>query len=418
MSFNSVNPYCLERIVALAETKDVIAAEDIFDDSGIKLWAKGGRVCRELQQKLLKRKLMHPLEVALTVEDAVNFSSVVDDALLLIEKDALLARIAGSREAQALLQTMRKLMLPNSVGLLLTATREKHRSNFDHNLYTMLVSLGIGVKLQISDADARTLLIAALLHDLGEMYINPEYLRSPHRLTPKDWKYVAAHPTIGRMLIREMTKLPEAVADCVALHHERLDGSGYPNHVRGNTPNRLGAWLAVADSAAAIIARGGSGCSSRVSLAMRIVPEEFDRDAVSVVLTALHGWPDDVSGSDTAGCVERAQKAMARMDSALQAAAIASKLQQDTFTKQVLSEVTAVLGNVHKSVHATGIVSGQLDSLIDDPNVQTEINQVIREVEWRLRNMARNIYLRAESQTGSRAMTALADVIAALDFEA
>ena len=97
MSFNSVNPYCLERIVALAETRDVIAAEDIYDGNGIKLWAKGGRVTRELQQKLLKRKLMHPLEVALTVDDSVTFASVIDDALVLVESDPLLARLAGNR---------------------------------------------------------------------------------------------------------------------------------------------------------------------------------------------------------------------------------------------------------------------------------------------------------------------------------
>jgi len=418
MSFNTVNPYCLERIVALAETRDVVAAEDIFDDSGVKLWAKGGRVTRDLQQKLLKRKLMHPLEVALTVDDAVTFASVMDDALLLVQKDPLLARFAGSREALALLQDMRKLALPTPVSLLLTATRERQRNSFDHNLYTVLISLGIGAKLRISDMDARTLLLAALMHDLGEMYINPEYLHSPQRLAPKDWKYVAAHPIIGRMLIREMTKLPEAVADCVALHHERLDGSGYPNQISGTKSGRLGGWLAVADSVAAIVARGGNGCSARVALAMRIVPEEFDREAVSAVLATLQDWPDDVSGSDTVGCVERAQKAMIRMDTALLAAASAKKLPQDTFTQQVLSEVIVVLGNVHKSVHATGIVSGQIGSLIDDPHVQTEINQVIREVEWRLRNLARNTHLRAESHAGSGAVAALAGVIAALDFEA
>ena len=151
---------------------------------------------------------------------------------------------------------------------------------------------------------------------------------------------------------------------------------------------------------------------------MRIVPEEFDRDAVSAVLATLQDWPDDVSGSDTVGCVERAQKAMMRMDTALLAAASAKKLPQDIFTQQVLSEVIVVLGNVHKSVHATGIVSGQIGSLIDDPHVQTEINQVIREVEWRLLNLARNTHLRAESQAGSGAVAALAGVIAALDFEA
>lgn len=419
MSFNSVNPYCLEHIVGLSETKDVIAAEDIFDDNGVKLWAKGGRVSRELQQKLLKRKLAQPLEIALTVDNAVSFPSVIDDSLALLETNPMLNKIAGHRDALFLLRDMRSIPLPPSVSLLLTATRERQRSTFDHNLYAVLISLGIGSRLKMSSQDAQTLLLASLLHDLGEMYINPEYLHSQHRLAPKDWKYVAAHPVIGRMLIKDLTKLPAAVGECVAMHHERLDGSGYPNHVGRSQPNRLGAWLAVADSVAAIVARGGAGCASRVGLALRIVPEEFDRDAVSAVLQAMHDCPDDDSATDTSGCIERAQKALQRMDRAMTAANGAVSSAQDSFTRQAASEVVGVLGNVRKSIHATGILdAGQLGTLIDDPHVQTEIFQVIKEVEWRLRNMARNIHLRAEVQGGGVAVQALASVIEALDLEA
>lgn len=418
MTFNSVNQYCLDHIVGLSEQKEVLAAEDIFDERGVKLWAKGNRVSRDLQEKLLKRKLAKPLETALTVEDAVSFASVIDDALLLLGKHPLLDKIAGHREAILLLQGMRNVILPPPVRLLLTATREKQRTSFDHNLYTLLLVLGIGARLKISDHDAQTLLLASLLHDLGEMYINPDYLHSPTRLAPKDWKYVAAHPTIGRMLIQEMTNLPPAVGDCVAMHHERLDGSGYPNHLDGSRQNRLGALLAVADSTAAIVARDGASGGARVGLALRIVPEEFDRGAVSVIATALRDSGGELPGCESCDCVERAQQALRRLDRALLEASETAGASQDSFIRKTGAEVALVLGNLRKSMRATGVVdAGQLGTEIDEPHLKAEICQVIKEVEWRMRNLARNIHLRAENHRDGQPMLELAGVIEALDLE-
>lgn len=419
MSFNTVNQHCLDHIVGLADTKEVIAAEDIVDERGVMLWAKGGRVSRELQEKLLKRKLMQPLEVTLTVNDAVSFATVIDDAMALLDTDPLLGTMAGSRDNMAVLRDLRGMPLPPPVSLLLTASRERQRRAFDHNLYTVLISMGIGARLKMGFQDAQTLMLAALLHDLGEMYINPDFLNMQQRLEPKDWKYVAAHPLIGRMVIQDMTKLPSAVGECVVMHHERLDGSGYPNHVGNHRPNRLGAWLAVADSVAAIVARGGVGCASRVGLALRIVPEEFDRDAVSAVLQAMRDNPDEASATDISGCIERAQQALQRIDRALSATTGVADSATDSFTKQSASEVAIMLGNVRKSIHATGVMdAAQLGSLSDDPRVQTEIFQVINEVEWRLRNMARNIHLRAEKRGDGLSLQALTRVIDALNLEA
>lgn len=419
MSFNSVNPYCLEHIVGLSESRDVVAAEDILDDNGVKLWAKGNLVSRELQAKLLQRKLAQPLEIALAVTDPVSFASVIDDGLELMANNAILNGIAGTGEALALFQEMRVISLPGPVSLLLTAMRERQRESFDHNLYTVLISLGIGAQLKLSLRDAQHLMLAALLHDLGEMYINPDYLHSPQRLAPKDWKFVAAHPLIGRMLIHDLTKLPAVVSDCVAMHHERLDGSGYPNHLGSGQPNRLGACLAVADSVAAIVARGGPGCAARVGLALRIVPEEFSREAVSAVLSVLNDDLDTPNETvDTDACIERAERALLRIDHALQETNAAAAKAPDSFTRHAALEVANVLGNVRKSLHASGVVdAAQLGSLIDDPQTQTEIVQVIKEVEWRLRNTARNIYLRTEKQGTPLAMENLNAVIEALDLE-
>lgn len=49
-AFNSVNNHCLGKIMALTETTDVIASDDIYDSQGVKLWAKGGKISASLQE--------------------------------------------------------------------------------------------------------------------------------------------------------------------------------------------------------------------------------------------------------------------------------------------------------------------------------------------------------------------------------
>lgn len=417
MSFNQVNEHCLQHLVGLSLQHDVVAGDDIFDDKGTKLWSKGNRVSAELQERLLSRKLAKPLECTLSVGDAVSFASVIDDALPLLDQHPLLKKISGHRESIALLNEMRAVHLPPPVRLLLTATRERLSTSYQHNLVVLLVAVGIGARLRASADDARTLLLAALLHDIGEMYIDPQYLHSTGRLSPKDWKIVAAHPSIGRLLIKELTNLPPAVGDSIALHHERLDGSGYPNQVNARQQSHFGAWLAVADSVTAIAVRGGCNSARRIAMALTVVPEEFNRDAVSAVVQALRENTRPCADRAECGCMERAKHAQSRLEQAMARAAQTAQTSTDPFARGAASQVLQILQNLRKSLTATGVIyADQLGKDIDDPELAAEICQIAGEVEWRLRNLARNIHLRAENHRAGQSVAELQNVIDALDM--
>lgn len=75
--------------------------------------------------------------------------------------------------------------------------------------------------------------LAGLLHDIGELYIDPQYLHSRNRLYPHEWRHVVVHPRIGQMLIEDLENYPATVAQAVFEHHERYDGSGYPRQISG-----------------------------------------------------------------------------------------------------------------------------------------------------------------------------------------
>lgn len=71
-SFTVANQHALATILEASETKSIIAASDIFDISGIKLWARDMPVSSALQRKLLDRQLRNPLESCLLAADGVT----------------------------------------------------------------------------------------------------------------------------------------------------------------------------------------------------------------------------------------------------------------------------------------------------------------------------------------------------------
>src|SRR4051794_392676 len=76
-AFGNANPHALATILEASETRQIIAATDIFDISGTKLWAGNQPVSAALQRKLLDRQLRQPLESCLVAQDGVTAVSLL-----------------------------------------------------------------------------------------------------------------------------------------------------------------------------------------------------------------------------------------------------------------------------------------------------------------------------------------------------
>ena len=94
----------------------------------------------------------------------------------------------------------------------------------------------------------------ALMMDVGMLAVSPAVLGKTGPLDPADWGAIENHPTAGAALLREVFPEVGPLADAVAQHHERVDGTGYPNAARGDDVSSLARLLAVADVYAAMAA--------------------------------------------------------------------------------------------------------------------------------------------------------------------
>ncbi len=101
--------------------------------------------------------------------------------------------------------------------------------------------------LKLSEEDKRSLLYAAYLHDLGKINISKEILITNKKLTMEEWEELKKHPQDSADILKQINGF-EKVVPVVLQHHEKYDGSGYPNRLKGEQINYLARILTVADS--------------------------------------------------------------------------------------------------------------------------------------------------------------------------
>lgn len=288
----SANEHVVAAIMATAEQRQIVASEDIIDEHGVKLWGRDQPVSHSLQQRLLERKLRAPIESCLRAADGVT------TAQLLQGTEQLLARQDGvgkllAPHADVLLEEVAHLPLHAAVQLLLTTVQTLRPAVFSHALEAMAIAGAVAAAQGWERYELRLALLGGLLHDLGEMYLDPRYLEDGAAFDAAAYRHVVSHPVVGQQLIQRLTDYPEALALAIGQHHERLDGSGYPGRLSGAEITPLGRLLAVTEVLMGI-AGSGPAALSRACMALRLVPGEFDSKWVQPVQQATHDEAADI----------------------------------------------------------------------------------------------------------------------------
>jgi hypothetical protein len=411
--FRAVNPYCLEHILALAGEHEMTVCCDIVDERGLRLCAAGTPVSGALRERVRRRRLRQPLETSLAIDAGVPMPSVVADCIELMSAYPALAALGGAVGARRHLTAMSGVELPPPLRLLLAAEHVTRRHDYDTSLGAAIVAAGLADALKLSDLDAGRLILAAVVHDIGEMYIDPAYLSSSHRLQPDEWRHVTAHPATGQAFLSAFTPFPAAIGECVLHHHERPDGSGYPQQLPASAISRVGALLGLADTVSALFMRGG--VASRVGFALRVTVDEFPPPAVAFITQVLGRCPvSSVSAmADVSGpFAERVLPTLRRLKSMRQSADELAARTVSPGVAAVASFARDVLCHLDGCLRTAGVYDlSRLDVLENDPASMSETCLLLEEVRWRLRDLARVVYQRA-GETGNAGDLAQAAVLA------
>lgn len=137
-------------------------------------------------------------------------------------------------------------LLDQTIGAVAAMVEQRDLYTAGHERRVAQLSAAVAEALKLDEATIQGIRTAAGLHDLGKIAIPTEILSKPGRFTPAEFELVKGHVQAGYDIVSKID-FPWPVADMILQHHERLDGSGYPNGLHG-AEIRLGARIiAVAD---------------------------------------------------------------------------------------------------------------------------------------------------------------------------
>ena len=115
-----------------------------------------------------------------------------------------------------------------------------------HQRRVTKLACAIAEEMNLSANEKEGVRLAGGLHDLGKIYVPAEILAKPGKLTPVEYNIIKTHPQVGFDILKSI-EFPWPIAEFVLQHHERMDGSGYPNGLKGKDIHLEARILAVAD---------------------------------------------------------------------------------------------------------------------------------------------------------------------------
>jgi HD-GYP domain-containing protein (c-di-GMP phosphodiesterase class II) len=167
-------------------------------------------------------------------ELATTFNTMSDDLEQFVED---LKRAADENKA----------LFMGSIQMLAGAVDEKDPYTRGHSDRVTRYSLMIAKEMGLDDDFLETLRVSAQLHDVGKIGIEDRILKKPGALTPEEFEIMKTHTTKGANILRPVPQLREMLPG-IELHHEALNGRGYPYGLKGDEIPLLARVIAVADT--------------------------------------------------------------------------------------------------------------------------------------------------------------------------
>ena len=165
------------------------------------------------------------------------------------------------------------------VGSLAQALDARDAYTAGHSRRVSEYSCAIASAMNLPERDLETIRVGALLHDLGKIGISDLVLQKPGRLTPEETELIRQHPVIGKRILAGVQGL-ESYLGIVELHHENLDGTGYPHGLKGEETPLLARIVKVADAYDAMTSdrpyRRGKSHAEAVAILKSVCGSEMD----------------------------------------------------------------------------------------------------------------------------------------------
>ena len=259
---------------------------DLRDDPNMVPWIDEARKCGFASLLALPLKDASGVFAALVIYSTEPAAFDRDESRLLQELAQDLAfgvQSLRSREAHEALNGRWRAGFEATVGAIASTVEMRDLYTAGHQQRVGKLAVAIARELALPEPQIEGLYLAAIIHDVGKIEIPSDILNKPGRLSPLQMQLVRGHVQAGYDIIKGID-FPWPIAQIVLQHHERLDGSGYPNGLMGDAILPEAKILVVADVVEAMMShrpyRPGLGIEAALAEVERSKGRHYDPAAV------------------------------------------------------------------------------------------------------------------------------------------
>lgn len=183
----------------------------------------------------------------------------------------LMARVGSAVRTEPIIDTLDSAAA--SIMILAAAIEARDRHTSGHCQRLAKYGVDLGSRIGLDRADVEALQYGGYLHDLGKVAVPDSVLFKPSRLTSAEFTLVKSHPVVGDRICAPLRSL-ERVRPIIRHHHELLDGSGYPDGLRGAAVPLLAQVMSIVDAYDALTTDRPYRCALESSVAFELLWNE------------------------------------------------------------------------------------------------------------------------------------------------
>ncbi|MBU2489433.1 MAG: response regulator [Proteobacteria bacterium] len=292
------NPYfLLSKIQHLLENPILEKPDRSITREGIELRFRGKRyVITTPPEKMLSLMLstyedsvLKNYELSKTQEALEELTDKLEEKVA--ERTASLKQEVAERTAtgQELAETVKRLKraMQEIIQAMVATLRIRDPYTADHQSRVSWLATAIAREVGMEKHMVDGMRMACMIHDIGKIAVPLDILNKPGRLSAIEFALIKTHPEVGHDILKSV-EFPWPIAEIVLQHHERLDGTGYPNGLSGDQILREAKILAVADVVEAMSSHRPYRAGLGIDLALEEIHHKkgtaFDPEAVEVCI--------------------------------------------------------------------------------------------------------------------------------------
>jgi putative nucleotidyltransferase with HDIG domain len=182
--------------------------------------------------------MRHPDSVAAMEEElpkaAKAYSEALDTSKALVAACYMNKRIEVSQVQESVDQLVESVSRNRDALSALIKLRHFDDYTYTHSLNVSVLSISTGKALGLNDDDLKILGLGTMFHDVGKTRVPPEILNKPGKLTDDEFAIMRNHAALSAdVILEQKLQVDDLVIKVARYHHERMDGSGYPDHLKG-----------------------------------------------------------------------------------------------------------------------------------------------------------------------------------------